>query len=95
MEVDLGQDVVQDQVVELLFVGEVGGEGAGDDAQAGGQAAHGQGMNAVVGDDRAKAIARRSPPSNRTGFRRETTTTAHRPGWRPSNGSSLRDWPAR
>src|ERR1700688_3890800 len=28
-----------------------------------------------------------SPPSNRTGFRRDTTTTAHRPGSRQSNGS--------
>src|ERR1022692_1931619 len=36
-----------------------------------------------------------SPPSNRTGFRRDTTTTAHRPGSRQSNGSSLRDWSAR
>src|SRR5829696_3063319 len=32
----------------------------------------------------------RSPPSNRTGCRRTSTTTAHRPGWRPSNGASLR-----
>src|ERR1039457_4837459 len=31
-----------------------------------------------------------SPPSNRTGFRRDTTTTAHRPGSRQSNGSRLR-----
>jgi len=29
-----------------------------------------------------------SPPSNRTGFRRDTTTPAHRPGSRRSNGSS-------
>jgi SAM-dependent methyltransferase len=36
-----------------------------------------------------------SPPSNRTGFRRDTTTMAHRPGWRPSKGSRLRDWSAR
>src|SRR5258708_3476572 len=28
-----------------------------------------------------------SPPSNRTGFRRDSTTTAHRPGSRQSNGS--------
>jgi hypothetical protein len=35
-----------------------------------------------------------SPPSNRTGFRRDTTTTAHRPGSRQSNGSRLRDWSA-
>src|SRR4249919_94820 len=32
-----------------------------------------------------------SPPSNRTGFRRDSTTTAHRPGSRQSNGSRLRD----
>src|SRR5215475_13853227 len=31
-----------------------------------------------------------SPPSNRTGFRRDTTTTAHRPGLRQSNGSRVR-----
>jgi hypothetical protein len=36
-----------------------------------------------------------SPPSNRTGFRRNTATTAHRPGSRQSNGSRLRDWSAR
>jgi hypothetical protein len=32
-----------------------------------------------------------SPPSNRTGFRPETTTTAHQPGSRQSSGSRLRD----
>jgi len=31
-----------------------------------------------------------SLPSNRTGFRRDTTTTAHRPGSRQLNGSRLR-----
>ena len=30
-----------------------------------------------------------SPPSNRTGFRRDTTSTAHRAGSRQSNGSRL------
>ena len=30
-----------------------------------------------------------SPPSNRTGFRRDTTTTAHRPGSRQSNASGM------
>jgi SAM-dependent methyltransferase len=35
-----------------------------------------------------------SPPSNRTGFRRDTTTPAHPPGSRQSNGSRLRDWSA-
>jgi hypothetical protein len=50
-EVDLGQHVVQDQVLELLFVVDVSVEGAGDDPQAGGQAAHGEGLDAVVGDD--------------------------------------------
>ena len=36
-----------------------------------------------------------SPPSNRTGSRRDTTTkTAHRPGSRQSTGSRLRDWSA-
>ena len=54
MEVDLGQDAVKDQVLELLFVAEVVVEGAGDDPQAGGQAAHGQGLDAVLGDDRQR-----------------------------------------
>ena len=54
MEVDLGQDAVEQQVLELLFVADVVVEGAGDDAQAGGQAAHGQGLDAVVGDDRQR-----------------------------------------
>jgi hypothetical protein len=35
-----------------------------------------------------------SPPSNRTGCRPDSTTTAHRPGSRQSNGSR-RDWSAR
>jgi hypothetical protein len=52
VEVDLGQDVVKDQVLELLFVADVVVQGAGDDPQAGGQAAHGQGLGAVLGDDR-------------------------------------------
>src|SRR5438128_4634963 len=34
-----------------------------------------------------------SPPLNRTGFRRDTTTTAHRPGSRQSNGSSVLSQP--
>ena len=54
MEVDLGQDAVEQQVLELLFVAEVVVEGARDDPQAGGQAAHGQGLDAVVGDDRQR-----------------------------------------
>ena len=54
MEVDLGQDAVKDQVLELLFVADVVVEGAGDDPQAGGQAAHGQGLDAVLGDDRQR-----------------------------------------
>jgi ubiquinone/menaquinone biosynthesis C-methylase UbiE len=41
------------------------------------------------------AMDGRSPPSNRTGFRPDTTTTAHRRGSRQSNGSRLRDWSAR
>jgi hypothetical protein len=35
VEVDLGQHVVQDQVLELLFVANVMVDGAGDDPQAG------------------------------------------------------------
>ena len=54
MEVDLGQDAVKDQVLELLFVADVVVEGAGDDAQAGGQGAHGHGLDAVLGDDRQR-----------------------------------------
>jgi hypothetical protein len=52
VEVDLGQDAVKEQVLELLLVADVVVEGAGDHAQAGGQAAHGQGLDAVFGDDR-------------------------------------------
>ena len=54
VEVDLGQDAVKDQVLELLLVADVMVEGAGDDPKAGGQAAHGQGLRAVVGDDRQR-----------------------------------------
>jgi hypothetical protein len=53
-EVNLGQDAVEEQVLELLFVADVVIEGAGDDPQAGGQAAHGQGVGAVMGDDRQR-----------------------------------------
>ena len=51
VDVDLGQDAVKEQVLEPLFVADVVVEGAGDDPQAGGQAAHGQGFDAVLGDD--------------------------------------------
>jgi hypothetical protein len=54
VEVDLGQDAVEDQVMKLLFVADMVVEGAGDDAQAGGQAAHGEGVGAIVGDDRQR-----------------------------------------
>ena len=54
MEVDLGQDAVEQQVLEVLLVADVVVEGAGDDPQAGGQAAHGQGLDAVLGDDRQR-----------------------------------------
>ena len=56
VEVDLGQDAVEEQILELLFVADVVVEGAGDDPQAGGQAAHGQGLGAVVGDDRQRLV---------------------------------------
>ena len=52
--VDLGQDAVKEQILELLFVADVVVQGAGDDPQAAGQAAHGQGLGAVVGDDRQR-----------------------------------------
>jgi hypothetical protein len=51
-DVDLGQDVVEDQIVKLLLVADVTVEGAGDDLEAGGQAAHGEGLDALVGDNR-------------------------------------------
>ena len=54
MDVDLGQDVVKYQVLELLLVADVMVDGARDDPQAGGQAAHGQGLDAVVRDDRQR-----------------------------------------
>jgi hypothetical protein len=51
-DVDLGQHVVEDQVVEALLVPDMVVERPGDHPQAGGQAAHGEGLDAVVGDDR-------------------------------------------
>jgi hypothetical protein len=54
VDVDLGQHVVKEQVLELLFVADVVVERAGDDAQARGQGAHGQGLDAVLGDDRQR-----------------------------------------
>jgi hypothetical protein len=54
VEVNLGQHAVEDQVLELLFVADVVVEGAGDNPEAGGQAAHGQGLDAVLGDDRQR-----------------------------------------
>jgi hypothetical protein len=53
-EVDLAQDAVKEQILELLFVAHVMVEGAGDDPQAGGQAAHGERLDAVLGDDRQR-----------------------------------------
>jgi hypothetical protein len=40
--------------VELLLVADVVVQGAGDHPQARGQAAHGQGLDAVLGDDRQR-----------------------------------------
>jgi hypothetical protein len=52
--VDLGQDAVQQQILELFLIPDVVVEGAGDDPEAGGQAAHGEGLGAVLGDDRQR-----------------------------------------
>jgi hypothetical protein len=52
VEVDLGQDAVKDQVMQLLLVADVVVQGARDHPQVRGQAAHSQGLGAVVGDDR-------------------------------------------
>jgi hypothetical protein len=54
VDVDLGQDAVKEQVLELLLVADVVVERAGDDPQARGQAAHGQGLDALLGDDRER-----------------------------------------
>jgi len=54
VDVDLGQDAVKDQVLELLLVADVVVQRPGDHPQAGGQAAHGQGLDAVLGDDRQR-----------------------------------------
>jgi hypothetical protein len=54
LAVDLGEDVVKDQIVELLFVADMVVERAGDHPKAGGQAAHGQRLGAVGGDDRRR-----------------------------------------
>jgi hypothetical protein len=51
VEVDLGQHAVEEQVVKLLFVADMVVQRAGDHPQAGGQAAHGQGLDAVFCDD--------------------------------------------
>jgi hypothetical protein len=54
VEVDLGQDAVKEQVLELLLAADVAVDRGGDNSQAGGQAAHGQGMDAVLGDHRQR-----------------------------------------
>ena len=54
VDVDLGEHAVQDQVLELLLVADVAVERAGDHPKAGGQAAHGQRLGAVVGDGRQR-----------------------------------------
>jgi hypothetical protein len=52
LDVDLAQHVVKDEVLELLLVADMMVERAGDDPEAGGQAAHGEGLDAILGDDR-------------------------------------------
>jgi hypothetical protein len=49
--VDLGEHAVEDQILELLLVADVMVERAGDNPQARGQGAHGQRLDAVLGDD--------------------------------------------
>ena len=49
--VDLGQHPVRDEVAELLLAAHVPVQSAGDDAEAGGEAAHAQGIHAVGGND--------------------------------------------
>jgi len=49
--VDLGEHAVKDQVVELLLVAHVAVERAGDHPEARGQGAHGERLDAVLGDD--------------------------------------------
>jgi hypothetical protein len=52
--VDLGEHAVKDQVLELFLVAHVVVERAWDHSQAGGQAAHGQRLDALLGDDRQR-----------------------------------------
>ena len=52
MAVDLGQDAVEDEVVELLLAADVAVQRAGNHAEAGGQGAHAEGLHAVGADDR-------------------------------------------
>ena len=54
VELDLGEHAIEQQVLKLLFVADMVVDRARDDPQAGGQAAHGQGRDAVVRDDRQR-----------------------------------------
>jgi hypothetical protein len=50
--VDLGQDAVQDEVVQLLLASDVAVQRGGNHAEAGAQGAHAQGRRPVGADDR-------------------------------------------
>jgi hypothetical protein len=52
LTVDLGEDGVEDEVVELFLVRDMAVERAGHDAEAGGEGAHAEGWCAVGADDR-------------------------------------------
>jgi hypothetical protein len=54
VDVHFGQNAVKDQILELLLVADMAVDGARDDLQAGAQAAHGQGFDAVLSNDRQR-----------------------------------------
>jgi hypothetical protein len=54
VELDLGKHAIEQQVLKLLFVADMVVDRAGDDPKTAGQAAHGQGLDAVLGDDRQR-----------------------------------------
>ena len=52
LAVDLGQHPVHDEVAELLLAAHVAVQRAGNDAEAGSEGAHAEGVHALSADDR-------------------------------------------
>jgi hypothetical protein len=64
LAVDLGEDAVNDQVLELLLVTYVAVERAGDHSKARGQGAHSECFEALLGDQR-ECLGHHALPSER------------------------------